>query len=103
MTVLIYSRADHDWRSQAPCRIDPDYWYPAKPKSQAAVYLAQIEDAKATCRACPVLAQCKADVEAIEGNCGEQARHGIRAAMTGRERYKAYIRRKAEAEAQAAA
>ena len=81
---------DLDWRVYALCAADPELWYPKRPQSKAPDNLAEIEAVKAICRMCPVLAQCKADIEATEGNCGVDKRYGIRAGMTARERYNAY-------------
>lgn len=101
MTVLAFSPADHDWRARGLCAPDDELWYPHT-KAGTAEAQQQIDHAKGVCQVCPVLNQCRADIEATEGNCGRDYRYGIRAGMTPNERHKAYLR-KAKAAAAAAA
>lgn len=82
---------DRDWRDRALCGDDPDLWYP-HPKSSNAIIAAQTAEAKRICRNCPVLKQCRADVQAIEGGTGPNSRWGIRAGMTPQERHNEWRR-----------
>ncbi|MFD6880175.1 MULTISPECIES: WhiB family transcriptional regulator [unclassified Streptomyces] len=46
-----------DWRHQAACRqADPDLFFPVGTSGPA---LLQIEEAKAVCRRCPVMSECR--------------------------------------------
>jgi WhiB family redox-sensing transcriptional regulator len=46
----------YDWRDDATCREeDPELFFPL---GNSGAYLAQIEEAKAVCRRCPVIGAC---------------------------------------------
>jgi WhiB family redox-sensing transcriptional regulator len=54
--VIALANADYGWRSQALCRdTDPELFFPIGTTGAA---LAQIEQAQAVCRQCPVQADC---------------------------------------------
>lgn len=49
----------YDWRDDAECRspfYDPEQWFPG---GTTGPWIPQIEDAKAVCRSCPVMATCR--------------------------------------------
>lgn len=67
-----------DWRARAACRdVDPELFFPAANSGPA--WTAQIAAAKAVCRGCPVLEQCR--TFAFEG-----LRYGVAGGMTEQER-----------------
>lgn len=59
-----------DWRDRGACANspDPDRWFPA---GNTGVWLAQIEEAKAACRTCPVLANCAELLETMQQDLGD--------------------------------
>jgi WhiB family redox-sensing transcriptional regulator len=68
------------WREQAACRTgghDPDLWFP---RGYSAPYEAQVEQARAVCRTCPVFQACE------QWALGTYLEYGITAAMTPDER-----------------
>lgn len=76
-----------------PCTVDPDAWFPDK-ADQLAVALA-----KAGCAACPVLTECRTEVERYEATSGPSRRWGIWAGLTPEERHPKPIRRRPPAPA----
>jgi hypothetical protein len=67
-----------DWRTRAACRDeDPELFFPAANTGPA--WAAQVTAAKAICRGCPVVEQCRAF--AVEG-----LRYGVAGGMTEQER-----------------
>jgi hypothetical protein len=46
------------------------------------------DQARAICRACPVIAQCAEFIAGVESGLGRKHRHGVFAAMTGTERWR---------------
>jgi WhiB family transcriptional regulator, redox-sensing transcriptional regulator len=77
------------WHSRALCRPDnpgghdPELWH-AHPLTQAR----DLKEAKEVCARCPVLGECREDALRIEAGKGPTSRYGIRAGLTGRERYR---------------
>ena len=66
------------WVQRALCaEIDPDLWYPANGPAPAA--------AVATCRRCPVAAECLTDALANERS-GHQVPHGVWGGQSARQR-----------------
>jgi len=87
------------WDAAALCRredADPELWFPAG--YTKAPDIVQVEDARAACGRCPVLAECLAYVMRSEGGQQASGRHGVWAGLTPKERYELYRgRRKAVA------
>lgn len=60
--------SDEDRWEGALCRKeDPELFFPVGTKGPAAV---QIEEAKAVCRRCPLIEQCRKEIEGWAGACG---------------------------------
>lgn len=93
MTASLYAPDTHGhgdtWREQATCKADPDLFFPDGTTGR---WLEIIDDAKATCRRCPVLDDCLDWITRSEGNKGLAERHGIWAATTAQERHNAHKR-----------
>jgi WhiB family redox-sensing transcriptional regulator len=88
------------WRDQGPCiEIDPEFFFP-EGKLPAAV--AQAEKAKAVCRACPVLGQCREFELSATPEGGLRSSDGVFAAMTADERRAELVRRRRRAQRAAA-
>lgn len=67
-----------DWRARAACRdVDPELFFPAANTGPA--WAAQVAAAKAVCRRCPVVEQCRSF--AFDG-----LRYGVAGGMTEQER-----------------
>lgn len=78
--------ADTDWMARAACRrADPALFQPI---GESAAFTEQIDQAKAICRACPVLASC--DAYSLE----TRQSAGIGAARTENERELEFARRR---------
>lgn len=73
---------DH-WRRDAACRGKNDAMFPDN-------NVDRIADAKAICRACPVIQQCLDDVMRAEGNKTKDSRYGIAAGLTPAQRHHLY-------------
>lgn len=83
-TRLAGSRPD-DWREQARCRdVDPETFHPTS-KPGTVSYQLQVEQAKATCRRCPVVNEC------LQFAVASRDAHAIAGGMTPEER-SAYLR-----------
>lgn len=89
-----------DWLDAGACRdLNDDTFYPQPGDT------ADIADAKAICRPCPVRAECLAEAMEMEGGQTAKSRHGIRAGLTGKQRRALYdaLRKKKTAQTKAAA
>lgn len=73
------------WRGQGLCiAIDPEFFFPVE--SETAAAKAQARQAKAVCRGCPVLAQCR-EFELTPTSSGRlRSEYGVFAGMTAEER-----------------
>lgn len=82
----------YDWRDDGECRRhDPEMWFPG---DTTGPWIPQIEEAKAVCRMCPVLRECR------DWAMGHRQESGIWGGMTEQDRV-AYRRRMARAAAAA--
>jgi WhiB family redox-sensing transcriptional regulator len=80
------------WRDQASCLdVDPELFFPVGIGEPA---VEQAEEAKAVCRACPVLAQCREFELTPTPRGGLRNEHGVFAGLTVVER-RAELRRRA--------
>jgi WhiB family redox-sensing transcriptional regulator len=88
------------WRGQGSCiEIDPEFFFPEGTLPAA---VAQAEEAKAVCWACPVLGQCREfELALVDGRLRNE--HGVAAAMTADERRAELVRRRRRAQRAAAA
>jgi WhiB family redox-sensing transcriptional regulator len=88
--------ADHDWMRRSVCANsdDPNAWFPA---GNTGFWLQHIEDVKAACRTCPVIAECARLLKHLEAH-GEVA--GIWASTSEADRMSAK-RQKQRAQAKA--
>jgi WhiB family redox-sensing transcriptional regulator len=79
------------WRDQASCLdVDAELFFPV---GDGPVALEQAEEAKAVCRMCPVLSECREfELTLVSGRLRNE--HGVFAAMTADER-RAELRRRA--------
>lgn len=84
------SASADDWRHWAECRRDghdPETWHPV---GNTAAAIAQAEEAKAVCRTCPVMEQCRQYAlehridEGIWGGLDERERRRIHRRKTAR-------------------
>lgn len=74
--------SSEEWAFDALCRQgDPEMWFPDRINNGH-----DTETAKRWCRACPVLAQCRAYALREEGDEPAETRYGIWGGMTPRER-----------------
>jgi len=89
------------WRGQGRCLDeDPELFFPIGTSDAA---IAQIREAKAVCRACPVLGQCrKFELTPLHAG-GLRNEYGVFAAMTAHERRAVLVRRRRRAQRRAAA
>ncbi len=70
-----------DWRRRGACgSVEPEVMFPGT-KSE------DIDAAKAVCTRCPVYRTCLRDIIRHEGGIHPDNRHGVVAALTGRERH----------------
>lgn len=71
------------WTERAECaKYEPELWFAA-----SAGPVAETARARAICRQCPVIDQCRTYVMVLEGGQTASSRFGIWAAMDGRERW----------------
>ncbi|WP_018386400.1 WhiB family transcriptional regulator [Wenjunlia vitaminophila] len=85
-----------DWRRRAACLgMDIDLFHPVGDTGPA---LAQLEEAKAVCRRCPVRGECLADVLRVESGWGATRREGIYGGLTSKERWELVRDRRRAAE-----
>jgi WhiB family transcriptional regulator, redox-sensing transcriptional regulator len=89
-SVAALANADYSWRNEALCRdTDPDLFFPVGTTGPA---LAQIENAKAVCRQCPVQTACLEFAlstnqdTGIWGGTSEEERRKLRRAWVARQR-----------------
>lgn len=81
-----------NWRRHALCAeagADPDLFFP---DGDSPRYAAQIGEALAYCRACPVVAECLDAALRDEGGRVKTYRYGIRGGLTRGQRYRLYQR-----------
>ncbi|MER5482973.1 WhiB family transcriptional regulator [Streptomyces sp. NPDC002812] len=74
-----------NWRTFAACTqpgSDPELWYSTAEPA--------IEEARAYCRSCPVLADCLRDAMVLEGKSSKDNRYGVRGTYTPGERAALY-------------
>lgn len=84
MTLLAFIRGlTAEWRAYAACVGRDDEMFP---DSNAA----DIEHARQICAPCPVRNECLADAMATEGAATARNRYGIRAGLTGGQRWARY-------------
>lgn len=90
------------WRNEGLCNLpgeDPELWYPDGYTGRA---LAQAEEARSVCLACPVRGACLEDALAYEDGKSKHYRFGVAGGMFPGERAREAYRRKAVEEAEKA-
>jgi hypothetical protein len=79
-----------NWRTHAACQdVDPEVMFPGK-------VIADINEAKRVCAACPVLAECLTAAMAEEGATAKENRWGVRGGLTPTQRRRKYEQRAAQ-------
>ncbi|WP_199552292.1 WhiB family transcriptional regulator [Streptomyces sp. N35] len=83
-----------DWRAGAVCAsCDPDLWFPVESATSASM----AAEARRLCGTCPVARACLIEAMTAEGSSGAASRYGIRAGLTGEQRYAQFRRQRRDA------